>query len=137
MLTCGQANSQYLKIELLRIETKTILPENYSQIILPGLTVKGKNWNRYDTENMDTFIEILQDDHHNRSHILVQTDFFGNVQYTAVSNNIYTIINKKDKPKFVFDHCMEDLNNGFSGQQENIDKIIACITERLETCCQK
>ena len=137
MLTCGQANSQYLKIELLRIETKTILPENYSQIILPGLTAKGKNWNRYDAENMDTFIEILQDDHHNRSHILVQTDFFGNVQYAAVSNNIYTTLNKKDKPKFVFDHCMEDLNNGFSSQQENIEKIIVCIIERLVTCCQK
>lgn len=138
ILNLFHTNAQnFNKIELLRIENKLILQENYSAIKLPDEIAKGEKWNNYNADNPDTFLEILQDEHHSRCHILIQTDFFGNVEYVAVSNGLNAIINKKEKPKFVFEHCLQDLNNGFSNQQENILKIINCIVERLETCTQK
>ena len=138
LLISFQTYSQNIyKMELLRIDNKLILPENYSSIKLPDEIAKGKRWNNYNSENIDTYLEILQDEHHSHFHILVQTDFFGNVEYAAVNNNLNAIINKKDKPRFVFEHCLLELNNGFSNQQENIQKIINCIVERLEMCIQK
>lgn len=127
----------FLKLELLRIENKLILSENYSIIKIPEEVSKGLGWNSFDSKNPDTFLELMQDIHHIKSHILIQTDFFGNVKYAAVSNNLNQIISKKDIPNFLFEGCLKKLNNGFSNQQENIEQVINCIIERLESCTQK
>lgn len=136
-LNVSNAQGQFIKLELIRIETKTILPENYSQILLPANTQKKRNMNHYDPDNPDTYIELLQDYQHKRAHVLVQADFYGNLLYVAVSNNILTLIVQKEKPLFVFNQCLEDVNNGFFSLQENIEKIIKCILDRLSTASYK
>ena len=130
-------SQNFSKLELIRIDNKLILPENYSPVKLPEGIFRGKTSNKYNPENSDTFLDIIRDGHHGRYHILVQTDFFGNIEYVAVSNGLLILINNKDKPTFAFEHCLQELNNGFSSQQENIEKLVNCILERMEICCQK
>ena len=129
--------SQFQKLDLMRIDTKTILIENYNQFRLPPMTSKGADWNNYNPDNRETFLEILQDNHLKKAHILIQTDFFGNINYVALSNNINALLNKKDKPSFIFDHCIQEINNGFSNQMENIIILTNCIIDRLEYSIKK
>ena len=130
-------SQNFSKIDRIRIDTKLILPENYSPVKLPEGIFRGKIYNKYNPENNDTFLDIIRDGRHGRYHILVQTDFFGNIEYVAVNNSLLILINNKDKPKFAFEHCLEELNNGFSNQQENIEKLVNCVLERMEICSQK
>ena len=128
---------QYIKLDLLRIDTKFILQENYSQLFLQDKGSNNGNLNKLDLNCADNFIEILQDPNHKRAHILIQTNFFGEIQYVAVSNNIFLAIDRKDKPKFIFNKCLSEVRNGVANAQENIDKIINCILNRLEDCINK
>lgn len=130
-------SQNFIKLELLRVQNKLILPENYATVKLPNEVAKDNGWNLYDRNDDDTYLEILQDSHHNRSHILIQTDFFGNVKYAAVSNNLNSLITKKEIPTFILESCLKSLNNGFSKEQENIEILVNCVISRLEVCITK
>ena len=126
-----------IKLELLRVDNRLILPENYQLIKLPDEVIRGTHANTYDPANPDTFVELLKDVRNNHFQIIIQTDFFGNLTYASVCNSLGPLLNKKTIPYFLFERCLKELNSGFLTQQENIQILINCTVDRLENSLQK
>lgn len=137
LLSCKLDAQTYFKIELLRIENKLILPDNYTQITLLEVRGTTNTLNKYDYTNLDTFIQIIENAHHERFHILIQEDFIGNITYVAVSNKLSKIILAKTIPNFLFNQCLEQINDGFSNKDIYLQIVVSCILARAELCSEK
>lgn len=127
----------FFRIELIRIENKLILPENFTQIKLPEVILISRGLNKYVCTNNDTYLQIIENDRHERYHILIQKDFIGNITYLAVSNLLSKIILKKTNPTFIFDQCLQTINDGYIDKGENLLNAIACIIDRAELCNER
>ena len=122
-------NKGYLSI----IPTAQIIPENYFVIKLQPEMIADSKANLFDVNNTDTRLQVLVDNTGKKYHILLQTNFMGRVTFLSISNNLSLIYNKKEKPMFVFENCMQDLNTSIS-QSQNIETALNCIIGRLEYC---
>ena len=121
-------NKGYLSI----INTAQIIPENYFTIILQPEMVADPKVNLFDVNN-DTRLQVLADNTGKKYHILLQTNFMGRVTFLSISNNLAVIFNKKEKPMFVFENCILDLNTSIS-QSQNIETALNCVIKRVEYC---
>jgi hypothetical protein len=115
------------------ISTGQIIQENYLTIRLNPEQVADPKANLFDISNTDTHLQVLIDNSGRKYHILLQTNFTGRVTFLSISNNLSIIFNKKDKPMFIFDNCIQDLNT-FILPKQNIETAIKCVIERLEYC---
>jgi hypothetical protein len=118
---------------------QTIIPafqliiENYSKISLVPELINDASANLFDATNASTYLQVLTSGAGKKYHILLQVNLMGKVVYLAISNNLASTFNKKEKPMFGFNHCMNELNS-FMLARQNIDAAISCILERLEYC---
>ncbi len=123
----------FSKGNLSGISTGQIIQENYLTIRLNPEQVADPKANLFDISNADTHLQVLIDNSGRKYHILLQTNFAGRVTFLSVSNNLAALFNKKDKPMFIFDNCIQDLNTAIL-QKQNMETAIKCIIERLEYC---
>ena len=122
-------NKGYLSI----VPTVQIIPENYFTIKMQPEMIGDSKANLFDINNADTHLQILIDNTGKKYHILLQTNFMGKVTYLSISNNLVPIFNKKEKPMFMFESCVQDLNTSIS-QNQNIETALSCVIGRLEYC---
>lgn len=115
------------------ISTAQIIPENYFVIRLQSEMITDSKVNQFDINNTDTHLQILIDNTGKKYHILLQTNFMGKVTFLSISNNLAVTFNKKEKPMFVFENCIQDLNTSIS-QKQNIETALSCVIGRLEYC---
>jgi hypothetical protein len=128
------SNSQsFNKGHLSIVPTVQIIPENYFIIKLPPEMIADSKANYFDINNTDTHLQILTDNKGKKYHILLQTNFMGRVTFLSISNNLSAIFNKKEKPMFIFENCIQDLNTYISPGQ-NIEAALNCVIGRLEYC---
>ncbi len=121
------------KASLSIISTAQIITENYFVIKLQSEMVSDPKANQFDINNADTRLQILIDNTGKKYHILLQTNFMGKVTFLSISNNLSTLFNKKERPMFVFENCIQDLNTSIS-QNQNIETALSCVIGRLEYC---
>ena len=122
-------NKGYVSI----VATAQVIPENYFLIKLNPEMIGDQHANVFDINNTDTHLQVLIDNTGKKYHILLQTNFMGKVTYLSISNNLVPIFNKKEKPMFMFENCIQDLNTSIS-QNQNIETALSCIVGRLEYC---
>lgn len=124
---------QFSTGELATIKPLQVIVENYTQVNLSEDIIKDQQANRFDINNPYTYLQIILDAKTSRYHILFQTSFTGKILFLSYSNNLSVIFNKKNKPMFLFTHCLKKINNHLSSIQI-IDAVITCMLERLNYC---
>lgn len=128
------AHSQYFtKAELFVISPGQVLPENYTTINLGAEVITDETANLFQSNNPETRLQVISDISGNRYHILLQTNFSGKITYLAISNNLEQAFNKREKPMFLFNQCIKQLNS-YNSPQQNIEAAIQCVMKRLEYC---
>jgi len=110
-----------------------MIAENYFTIKLQPEMIADPKANLFDINNADTHLQVLIDNTGKKYHVLLQTNFMGKVTYLSISNNLVPNFNKKEKPMFLFENCIQDLNTSIS-QNQNIETALSCVIGRLEYC---
>ena len=140
---------RFLFILLLSLNWGTIFSQSFekqqqtnavaSQIILNNYTALslevGKKPVAFDLSNTYTYIQPVNDKLGNVYHILFQTDFFGKLNYIALSNNLNEIFNCEKKSLIGFYACIKNIGKSFIST-EIIDAIINCILNRINYCAE-
>lgn len=124
---------QYSSTELSTIKPIQLLIENYTRIILSKEMIDDGMANQFDINNPYTYIQLLSDATGNIYHIIYQTNFSGKIMFLAYSNNLSRLFNKPDKPMFLFQHCLKEVNNHLSPVQVTT-AAIKCLIDRLNYC---
>jgi hypothetical protein len=125
----------FFKAQQSAIMPTQVLFENYTMLMLPEGNGKDLALNRFDNRNPYTFIQLIRDREGREYHILFQTDFFGKILLLAYSNNLHPVFNRKEKPFFALQHCINSLNSSLFSL-ENSASAINCILQRLNYCSE-
>ena len=121
---------QYSTTELSIIKPSQVILENYTRVNLSNETIGDPMANIFDLHNPYTYLQMIIDAAGNRYHIILQTNFFGKILFLCYSNNLSAVFNKKDKPQFLFRHCLKEMNNHLSAVQVT-NTAIKCVLDRL------
>lgn len=135
-LSVNNGNSQAQQFttgELSTIKPSQVIIENYVPVKLSKEMQEDQNANRFDISNPYTYLQVVTDVFGSRYHILFQTGFTGKLLFLSYSSNLSVLFNKKNKPMFLFNHCLRKVNNYISSIQI-IEETIKCILERLNYC---
>ena len=137
VLVSGMSNNIYAQQfstgELATIKPSQVIIENYSPVKLSKEIIDDVMANRFDINNPYTYLQIVNDAAFNRYHILFQTGFTGKILFLSYSNNLSALFNKKNKPIFLFTHCLKEINDHISSIQV-VDAVVTCILDRLNYC---
>ena len=128
-------SQQYSCTELSPIKPLQVIIENYTCINLSTEIMDDAMANRFDVNNPYTYLQMLHDESGNGYHILLQTNFSGKILFLAYSNNLSAVFNKADRPKFIFQHCLKEINRHISSIQVK-DAVIKCMIDRLNYCSE-
>ena len=129
-----RANAQsYNKGEQTLVAASQLIIENYSTIQLGSPVMQDEKANRFDANNVATYLQILTDNNGRKYHILLQLNVMGKLSFLSISNNLAMLFNKREKPMFGFNHCANELNSFMSARQ-NIEAAVNCVVARLEYC---
>ena len=124
---------QYNATELSPVKPSQVLIENYTRINLAKEVTDDAMANQFDSNNPYTYLQLLNDEKGNMYHIVFQTNFYGKILLLAYSNNMAGLFNKVDKPMFLFQHCLKEMNVQLSPVQ--VTRIaIKCVVDRLNYC---
>lgn len=126
-------SQQFSNSELSVIKTSQVIIENYTSITLSKEIIDETMANHFDIGNPYTYLQVINDESGNRYHILFQTNFNGKILFLSYSNNLSALLNKKDKPMFLFTRCLKEINNAISSVQVT-NTAIKCIVDRLNYC---
>ena len=124
---------EFQRGESMVVQPLQIIPEQFTMIRLPEEVVTGNGANRYDNGNLYTYMELLFDGRQKTYQVIYQTDFMGKILFLAISNNLTSVFMRKDKPMFLFQSCIKELNRLLSPVQIT-EKAMQCVIERLNYC---
>ncbi len=119
----------FIKTNQLVTDPTAIIIKNYSPISL----INEKYLPDFDSKNSYTFIQKITDQNNTVYHVLYQTDFFGTINFIALSNDLWQMFNCNKVGLLSFYSCNhKHSSSNFS--MEIIDNVINCILERLNYC---
>lgn len=134
IFNCCRLNAQlYVAGEFSAIKTQQVIIENYTSVKLVKEFREAMPVPSFDPKNPYTFLQLVMDEKGNNYHILLQTNFSGKLEYLAYSNNLSALFNKKDKPMFLFLHCLKEMDKHALSVQIT-GAAIKCIIDRLNYC---
>ena len=126
---------QFNAAEISTIKPLQVIIENYTRVDLSNDVIDDAMANTFNINNPYTYLQMVNDAAGKSYHILLQTNFMGKILFLAYSNNLSAVFNKKDRPRFLFIHCLKEINNHLSSIQIT-DDAIKCIIERLNYCSE-
>jgi len=132
---CRISAQKFSVTEISTIKPSQVIIENYTIITVDNGTADDNKVNRFDGNNPYTYLQMITDDAGNNYHILLQTSLSGKILFLGYSNNLSAVFNKPDKPKFVFQHCLKEINKHITSIQITA-LAIKCIIERLNYCSE-
>lgn len=121
---------RYSRISEAKTSPESIIINNYSPLSLPAAQKKKSS---FDITNSDTYMMILRDRNEGICHILYQTDFEGNLNFIALSNNLIGFFNCNDRTLIDFYNCIKKTADAFFPGELSA-KVISCILSRLNSC---
>lgn len=124
---------EFQRGESLLVQPLHIMPDQFTMIRLPETVISGPDANRYDNGNPYTYMELLFDSRQKTYQVIYQTDFLGKMLFLAISNNLSSLFMRKDKPMFLFQSCIRDMNRMMSPVQV-AEKAMQCLIDRLNYC---
>ena len=124
---------EFQRGESLLVQPLHIMPDQFTMIRLPETVISGPDANRYDNGNPYTYMELLFDSRQKTYQVIYQTDFFGKMLFLGISNNLSSLFMRKDKPMFLFQSCIRDMNRMMSPVQV-AEKAMQCLIDRLNYC---
>lgn len=123
----------FYKAEKNTVNPSQLIAENYSIVELKWSGEKYFSSGLIDKNNMYTFIQYLRNANGVIFQILYQTDFLGNPNVIALSNNMNELFKCSGKPTLAFDYCAGKINeNDFP--EKITEDIINCILTRINNC---
>lgn len=129
-----RANGQGFSLgELSLMKPTQVIIENYTTVFLPLKNSEEPMANRFDMQNPYTYLQIMIDPKTTSYHIIFQTDFWGKVLFLCYSNNLVAVFNRADKPMFLFNRCLKNINDQLSPVQV-VAALLTCMKERLNYC---
>jgi hypothetical protein len=129
------AAQQFYRTGQISIDPAQVIIENYFQVSLPIAKTERSGRDQFDRRNPYTGIFMISDDKKKNYHILYQTDFLGRLSYLALSVNLLSVFNRKEKPMAPFNKCLMYDNEYFTSIQVT-ETMVKCILERLAFCAR-
>lgn len=134
MLAASNTPAQsFFRADRMSADPRKLIAENYSVIRLPDAGNEEMKMNVFSRDNPYTWLQLIADERQKVYHVIYQTSFTGRLLYLGISNNLLALFSKKEKPMFVFNSCLEKLQDELMSEKIQ-EKAVDCILERLAYC---
>lgn len=129
MATGFHASAQfYYKTERYPIAPAQVLLDQYQPLSLKETLSASEDLPFFDVRNSYTYIQVISDDNGKKYHLLLQSDFFGKIQYVACSQNMNGLFKKERGDLLRLSHCMEKKKQD---PTDSMETIVDCILETI------
>ena len=112
-----------------RISPLQLLPQNYLSISMEnGDRIQSK----LDSQNSDTFLQLVYDEKGVTHHVLYQTEWNGKLSFLGISKELENIFYCK-RSTGVFNFCINKTKQ-FQFTQDINQSILRCVLKQLNSC---